>query len=208
MHEALLREWGQVRAWLQEGLKFREWQERTARDAAEWEAAGRTEGLLPHGARLSEGLRWLAERPADLTPAERAYLEAGRRRQRRGLRRLWTVTCLVTVLAVLASTLAVTTYRARQRDLAQLRTAATTELEKLANDVADSSPDSAFRYAAGAWAVRHTPQARRALFAQYVRGQDVVSSHSGLWPGRRSGRRCHRAARPWWCSPARSAPRI
>lgn len=183
VHEALLREWEQVRDWLRDGVEFREWQERTARDAAEWEAAGRSDGLLAHGARLAEGLQWLADRPEDIAPAERAYLEAGRRRQRRGLRRLWAVIGLVTVLAVLASTLAVSTYRARERDLAQLRTAAATELGTLATDLADRSPDSAFRYAAGAWAVRHTPQARRALLGQYVRAQDVVASYGGLWPG-------------------------
>ncbi|MFG6299894.1 hypothetical protein ACGU38_31650, partial [Streptomyces rochei] len=64
-----------------------------------------------------------------------------------------------------------------------LRTAAATELGTLATDLADRSPDSAFRYAAGAWAVRHTPQARRALLGQYVRAQDVVASYGGLWPG-------------------------
>ncbi|MCC4314813.1 nSTAND1 domain-containing NTPase [Streptomyces malaysiensis] len=183
VHEALLQEWDQVRTWLHEGLEFREWQERTARDAAEWKAAGRSDGLLPHGARLAEGLRWLTDRPTDLSKTERVYLEAGRRRQRRGLRRLWAVTCLVTVLTVLASTLAVNTYRAHQRDLGQLHTAAATELAGLATDVAERSPDSAFRYAAGAWSTRHSPVAQRALFGQYVRAQDVRSSYSGLWPG-------------------------
>ncbi|MEU0197995.1 MULTISPECIES: trypsin-like peptidase domain-containing protein [unclassified Streptomyces] len=183
VHEALLREWERPAAWLHEGADFLEWHERTARDAAEWDGAGRPDGLLPHGARLAEGLQWLADRPDDLTDTERAYLEAGRRRQRRGLRRLWGVTALVTVLAVLASTLAVSTYRALQRDRAQLRTAAAAELGTLAADVADRSPDSAFRYAAGAWTARHTPQSQQALFAQYVRAADVTSSHSGLWPG-------------------------
>ncbi|MFC9957557.1 trypsin-like peptidase domain-containing protein [Streptomyces nigra] len=183
VHEALLWKWERLAQWLAEGAEFREWQDRTARDAAEWDGAGRPDGLLPHGVRLNQGLRWLAERPDDLTDLERAYLGAGRRRQRRGLRRLWGVTALVTVLAVLATTLAVITYRARQDDLLQLRTAAATELGTLATDMAERSPDSAFRYAAGAWSARHTPQARQALFGQYVRGHDVVSAHSGLWPG-------------------------
>ncbi|MGW4085991.1 nSTAND1 domain-containing NTPase [Streptomyces sp. NPDC004822] len=183
VHEALLWKWERLAGWLAEGAEFREWQDRTARDAAEWDGGGRPDGLLPHGVRLGQGLRWLAERPDDLTALERAYLEAGRRRQRRGLRRLWGVTALVTVLAVLASTLAVITYRARQDDLRQLRTAAAAELGTLATDVAERSPDSAFRYAAGAWTAGHTPQGRQALFGQYVRAHDVVSSHSGLWPG-------------------------
>jgi hypothetical protein len=183
VHEALLREWPRVKDWLRDGADFREWQDRTARDAAEWEERGRPEGLLPHGVRLAQGLEWLGTRPDDLTEVERSYLEAGRRRQRRGLRRLWGVTGLITVLALVATALAVDTYRARQQDLRELRTAAAAELGELSGDTAERSPDSSFRYAAGAWSVQHTPEAQQALFGQYVRAQDVVSSHSGLWQG-------------------------
>ncbi len=183
VHEALLREWPRVAGWLRDGAEFREWQDRTAGDAAEWEERGRPAGLLPHGVRLAQGLEWLSVRPEDLTDLERAYLEAGRRRQWRGLRRLWGLTGLVTALALVATALAVDTYRARQRDLRELRTAAATELSELSGDTAERSPDSAFRYAAGAWQARHTPEAQQALFGQYVRAHDVVSSHSGLWRG-------------------------
>ncbi|MFC8240057.1 nSTAND1 domain-containing NTPase [Streptomyces chartreusis] len=183
VHEALLREWPRLRDWLRDDAGFCEWQERTARDAAEWEAHGRLVGLLPHGSRLAQGLEWLATRPEDLTTTERAYLEAGRRRQRRGLRRLWGVTGLVTALAVLASGLAVYSYRAHQRDLAELKTAASAELSELAAETAERSPDGSFRYAAGAWSARHTPQAQRVLFQQYVRAQDTTASYSGLWRG-------------------------
>ncbi|MCX5330692.1 trypsin-like peptidase domain-containing protein [Streptomyces sp. NBC_00140] len=183
VHEALLHKWPRLAEWLRDDAGFCEWQERTARDAAEWEARGRPAGLLSHGVRLAQGLEWLAGRPDDLTSTERAYLEAGRRRQRRGLRRLWGVTGLVTALAVLASGLAVNSYRAHQRDLAELRTAASTELSELAGETAEGSPDSAFRYAAGAWTMRHTPQAQRALFQQYVRARDTTASYSGLWRG-------------------------
>lgn len=183
VHEALLHKWPRLTGWLRDDAGFCEWQERTARDAAEWEARGRPAGLLPHGVRLAQGLEWLAGRPEDLTTTERAYLEAGRRRQRRGLRRLWGVTGLVTALAVLASVLAVNSYRAHQRDLVELRTAASTELSELTGETAERSPDSAFRYAAGAWTMRHTPQAQRVLFQQYVRAQDTTASYSGLWRG-------------------------
>ncbi|MET9253154.1 serine protease [Streptomyces sp. NPDC003717] len=183
VHEALLREWSRLRAWLLEGAEFRQWQERTARDAADWEARGRPAGLLPHGVRLAEGLGWLAQRPDDLTGIERAFLRAGRRRQRRGVRRLWAVTTLVTVLALVATTLAVGVERARRRDLRQLRVAASTELADLAADHSSSSPDSAFRYAAAAWSADHTDAARAALFEQYLRARDVDDAYAGLWPG-------------------------
>lgn len=183
VHEALLREWPRLERWLHEGAEFREWQDRAARDAAEWEARGRPAGLLPHGVRLAQGLEWLGTRREDITDLERTYLEAGRRRQRRGLRRLWGVVGLVTVLALVASFLAVNTYRARQQDLRELRTAAAAELSERSGEVADRSPDSAFRYAAAAWSAQRTPEAREALFAQYARARDVVSSHRGLWRG-------------------------
>ncbi|MEU4684495.1 nSTAND1 domain-containing NTPase [Streptomyces xinghaiensis] len=183
VHEALLGEWPRLAGWLNDGAEFRAWQERTAEDAAEWEKHGRREGLLPHGARLAQGLEWLGTRSEDITDVERAYLEAGRRRQRRGLRRLWALTGLVTALALVATALAVDTYRARQRDLLDLRMAAATELAELSGETADRSPESAFRYAAAAWTARHTPAAQKALFGQYVRAQDTLSSHSGLWRG-------------------------
>ncbi|MFM9607316.1 nSTAND1 domain-containing NTPase [Streptomyces niveiscabiei] len=183
VHEALLREWPRLSEWLRDGAAFRDWQERTARDAADWEARGRASGLLPHGVRLAQGLEWLARRPEDLTPLERDYLEAGRRRERRGLRRLWAVTGLVTVLALLTAGLAAHSIRELRRNQQQLRIAAATELGELAGETAEQSPDSAFRYAAGAWTAQHTPEARRALFAQYVRARDTVWSRSGLWPG-------------------------
>ncbi|MCX4907715.1 trypsin-like peptidase domain-containing protein [Streptomyces sp. NBC_00878] len=183
VHEALLREWSRLEGWLREGAGFLEWQEHAAREAAEWEALGRPAGLLPHGVRLAQGLEWLAQRPEDLTTVERAFLDAGRRRQRRGLRRLWAVTGLVTVLALLTTGLAVNTYRELRQNEQELRTAAATELSELADEAAEQSPDTAFRFAAGAWSARHTPQAQRALFAQYVRAQDTVWSRSGLWPG-------------------------
>ncbi|MEV2193188.1 trypsin-like peptidase domain-containing protein [Streptomyces phaeochromogenes] len=183
VHEALLREWSRLGRWLREGAGFLEWHEHAAREAVEWEALGRPAGLLPHGVRLAQGLEWLAQRPEDLTTVERAFLEAGRRRQRRGLRRLWAVTGLVTVLALLTTGLAVNTYRELRQNEEELRTAAATELSELADEAAERSPDTAFRFAAGAWSARHTPEAQRALFAQYVRARDTVWSRSGLWPG-------------------------
>ncbi|MFI5799021.1 trypsin-like peptidase domain-containing protein [Streptomyces sp. NPDC051677] len=183
VHEALLCEWPRLADWLRDGATFRDWQERTARDAAEWDSRARAAGLLPHGVRLAQGLEWLARRPEDLTALERDYLEAGRRRERRGLRRLWAVTGLVTVLALLTAGLAANSVSELRRNQEQLRIAASTELGELAGETADQSPDSAFRYAAGAWTAWHTPEARRALFAQYVRAHDTVWSRSGLWPG-------------------------
>ncbi|MEV6105065.1 serine protease [Streptomyces sp. NPDC051940] len=183
VHEALLREWTRLAAWLSDGAEFRAWQERTAQDAAEWEAAGRPAGMLPHGVRLAQGLEWLRTRPQDLTTGERAYLAAGARWQRRGLRRLRGVVGLITALALLVTGGAVKLYLDGREADRQLRTAASVELAELAVETGGRSPDSALRYAAAAWSADRTPEARQALFEQYVRAHDTTASYSGLWRG-------------------------
>ncbi len=74
-HEALLRSWGRLRAWLEEdraGLRLH----RHLTDAtAEWEQADRDPSFLATGTRLSL-LEALAARDIALTEGERAYLAA------------------------------------------------------------------------------------------------------------------------------------
>jgi hypothetical protein len=76
-HEALIRHWPRLRAWLDEdraGLRLRD----TIRQAArEWEQAGRQdESLLVHRGGRLEDAKALARRPGFLNPLERAYVDA------------------------------------------------------------------------------------------------------------------------------------
>ena len=82
-HEALLREWPRLRAWIEEdraGLRIEHQLELAAR---EWRRVGRDEGALYRGARLAEA-RELSERgQLELTDAEREFLTASVARTRR-----------------------------------------------------------------------------------------------------------------------------
>ncbi|MEV4173701.1 hypothetical protein [Nonomuraea sp. NPDC049709] len=109
-HEALIRGWPRLRAWLEEDRERLHAHRRLAEAAAEWDQHGRDEAFLYRGTRLSH---W-HDQPADtLNDLERAFLDAGRRREtaksagrRRRSRLAMTVliatTVVVSVLAVVA----------------------------------------------------------------------------------------------------------
>ncbi|HVA88526.1 MAG TPA: hypothetical protein VNL71_01665, partial [Chloroflexota bacterium] len=60
-HEALIREWGRLAAWLREARDEIRLQQALSADAAEWARRGRPGGRLYRGESLDEALRW-AER--------------------------------------------------------------------------------------------------------------------------------------------------
>ncbi len=75
-HEALIRRWEVLRAWLQanrEGLRM---QRRLSTAAEEWLNAGRDPSFLASGVRLDQFEVWAAETDLAQTADERAYLEA------------------------------------------------------------------------------------------------------------------------------------
>ncbi len=74
-HEALLREWPRLRGWLEEDEAGRALRAHLAPSAREWEERGRDEAELYRGPRLITALEWAGEHDADITPAERAFLD-------------------------------------------------------------------------------------------------------------------------------------
>lgn len=75
-HEALIREWPQLREWLsqdREGLRLHR---QITEDANEWESLERDAGALYRGARLLQASDFAERRPSVLNARERAFLEA------------------------------------------------------------------------------------------------------------------------------------
>ena len=81
-HEALLREWPRLRAWLDEDAEGRRLHRRLGDAARAWDADARDPGGLYRGARLAAALDWAAGHDAELNPTERAFLDASRQRER------------------------------------------------------------------------------------------------------------------------------
>ncbi len=75
-HEALLREWRQLREWLDESRADVRLQRVLANETAEWINAQRDPSYLLQGARLAQFEGWAATAPIALTHDERAFLDA------------------------------------------------------------------------------------------------------------------------------------
>jgi energy-coupling factor transporter ATP-binding protein EcfA2 len=75
-HEALIRGWERLRGWVEEDRAFLTWRQRLGGALREWERLKRDAGMLLRGGRLAEAERWLGERGDDLSPYERAFIEA------------------------------------------------------------------------------------------------------------------------------------
>jgi WD40 repeat protein/class 3 adenylate cyclase len=108
-HEALIREWPLLRRWLDEDREGLQIHRRLTDDSAEWIRFEHDTSLLYRGARLHAAQEWAEERGADLSPAEREFLDASRAaevdeldRARRRQRRLLGVAIALAVLLVLA----------------------------------------------------------------------------------------------------------
>ncbi|BAY65347.1 WD-40 repeat-containing protein [Calothrix brevissima NIES-22] len=74
VHEALIRNWGELREWMNTNRVFRAWQERLRAAKGQWEATNRDFGSLLRGAALAEAEEKLKERPEDLID-EQEFIE-------------------------------------------------------------------------------------------------------------------------------------
>lgn len=75
VHEALIREWQNLREWMERKRDFRTWQERLRVVIRQWEAMGKKERALLTGFPLDEAADWLQQRPADMSVPERDFIK-------------------------------------------------------------------------------------------------------------------------------------
>ncbi|WP_071192173.1 peptidase C14, partial [Trichormus sp. NMC-1] len=75
VHEALIRNWGELREWMNTNRVFRAWQERLRSAKEQWEATNQDSGSLLRGAALALAEERLKERPEDLVD-EQEFIKA------------------------------------------------------------------------------------------------------------------------------------
>jgi WD40 repeat protein/serine/threonine protein kinase len=75
-HEAIIREWERLRAWLNDSREDIKLQRQLSHAADEWRAANRDASFLLTGSRLETFEKWLKETQLALTPLERDFLQA------------------------------------------------------------------------------------------------------------------------------------
>jgi len=82
-HEALIREWGTLRKWLDEDRESLRLHRHLTESAHEWQNRGREAGELYRGARLKGIQHWMKERNNQLSPLEGAFLKASQNVKKR-----------------------------------------------------------------------------------------------------------------------------
>ncbi|MEH1884517.1 nSTAND1 domain-containing NTPase, partial [Nostoc sp.] len=75
VHEALIRNWGELREWMNTNRVFRAWQERLRAEMYQWEQTQRDEGALLRGATLTEAEEKLEQRREELSKGEQEFIE-------------------------------------------------------------------------------------------------------------------------------------
>ncbi len=96
VHEALIREWGTLREWMNANRQFRTWQERLKMALREWKKDNHDSGGLLRGASLTVAEDWLRKRADEMAQEERDFIqvsvkERDKERQERERRRRLTI---------------------------------------------------------------------------------------------------------------------
>ena len=176
-HEALLREWPRLRAWLAEDADGRRLHRRLGDAARAWDADARDPGELYRGARLAAALDWAAGHAAELSGPERAFLDAGRSASGRAQRRLRMMLAGVGALLVLAVIAGIVALDQRGDARAEATTGAAQRLG--AQALSDASLDRAMLLARQGVALDDSVQTRGNLLATLLKSPAAIGVLGG-----------------------------
>ncbi|MEU1179370.1 trypsin-like peptidase domain-containing protein [Streptomyces sp. NPDC005820] len=162
IHEALIRDWGALREWVEQDHRFQEWLDRTRERQGHW-ASETDPGDLLAGTALAEGLEWSRKRrlPAEIG----AYLEASRAKQRAAIRRTRRVVAVLAGLLVLALVAVGGAIWQWRTVVAERQAARSRQLAADSSELSSTNPDLASLLAVQAYRTDHTSEAVESLRA-------------------------------------------
>ncbi|MEA2220357.1 MAG: hypothetical protein QOJ35_2983 [Solirubrobacteraceae bacterium] len=201
-HEALLREWPRLNAWIEHDRHGLRVLRNLGAAAHEWRRVGRDDGALYRGATLAAASEWEAEHAEQLSDVEREFLsasqalahrdiEAARRRTRR-LRSLAAGLAALSLIAVVLAAAALDQRDRAQRQRSDARRSATdaTSLALAASATAQlpTRPDVSLLLALEANRSRARPEARSSAVAALTAAVDpgilaIMHGHSDAVTG-------------------------
>ncbi|MFJ6118778.1 trypsin-like peptidase domain-containing protein [Streptomyces sp. NPDC092129] len=137
IHEALIREWGTLRAWVGRDRDFQDWLRRSRERWARWRESSRSDDLLG-GSDLEAGVEWSQQRglPGDIA----AFLAVSRRAAARRRRVRRTVITVIVALALIASGTAVVALFERDNAVAQRHSAVARLVAAESERILDTDP--------------------------------------------------------------------
>ena len=187
-HEALIREWPQLRRWLDEDRAGIRAHQQLGDAARLWDAGGREASDLYRGARLAAALELVESRRAQLNATERAFLDAAaeeadrerraERRTNRRLRGLLAGGAVLLVAALLGGVLAIISRNtAQDAERAAEAQALTADAQRI-GALSRAAPTlvQSMLYAAAAVEVEDTVETRGDLLAALQRNWAAVRS--------------------------------
>lgn len=178
-HEAILREWPRLCAWIEEDRAGLRIQRALHAAAQEWQRLGRDEGALYRGTRLAQALEWRDANNPSLNELERDFLgdsEAIRERERVTRRRRLALVLAALTTALIAA-IGAAIYSGSQRAIAESRELAARSAALLATD-----PEVALILALEALERSETQQAQNAVRQATLehRASRIVTAHDNL----------------------------
>ncbi|KUN98490.1 hypothetical protein AQJ67_27520 [Streptomyces caeruleatus] len=169
IHDALIRDWGELRDWVDEDRQFQVWLDR-ATEQAKLHAQKQLPGDLLDGSLLSEGLEWHRKRslPQDVA----ALLTTSEQHQNAALRRTRRFNAILAGALALALIAAGVAFVSRQNAIAAQQQAESRQLAAESRQIAAEStnrlstdPDLASLLAVKAYRLSPTDEAKGALYA-------------------------------------------
>jgi WD40 repeat protein len=189
-HEALIRGWPRLRAWIDEDRAGLRVHRRLTEASREWERLGRDESVVYRGARLVEALEWRSTNEESLNTLEREFLDAGltlrtreldatRRRVRRTIAGLVAGLFVIGGVAVVAVVQSRSATRERERAEHEARHARGREFAARALSDLQIDPERSLRFAVAAAKDERTRQVEDVLRASLLaaRQRRVLPAH-------------------------------
>lgn len=171
-HEALIRAWPRLRGWLTDDRERLRLHRRLTDAAHAWERLGRDPGALYRGPRLALARDLAATRPAGLTAAERAFLDASAAAEaaadssaRRRARRLGYLVALLAALVAAAGAATASAVRSGAEVTRQRNDAVAQNLADSVGGLTDTEPGLAVQLSLTAYRLSPTAKTRDSLLS-------------------------------------------
>jgi len=169
-HEALIRKWPRLRAWLDEEREFLIGKSRLEAALADWQKAPEADkrGALLQGLALSRASQWLADHPLALSDAEKGFIEASQERakaekRRRTRNRVALIAAALLVVALAGVVVIGMRFEAARREALQRGVDATRLAFESGRYLSDGDLADAVTTALKAEETLSTPETRSAL---------------------------------------------
>ncbi|MGW4167211.1 nSTAND1 domain-containing NTPase [Streptomyces chartreusis] len=162
IHDALLRDWSDLRDWAAQDHRFQLWLHRITEQAARYARSSQSADLLA-GSALQESLDWSRQRtlPADIT----TFLAASHKRQQASARRTRRINVILAGLLVLTLIAAGVAFWQRQSALDAQHQAQSRQLAAQSSALLDTDPELASLLAIAAYRTSRTREATASLYA-------------------------------------------